>query len=159
MKGLRMTPEEYQAHLEKKPDMLQGELQRLKKRGDEADKAGRETESKIQQRGIDMAGQAMELLGFDMRLLMSIPNGADVADHHRMRLVAEGLRSGVPDLFLAYRAGGYGGLWIEVKRPGGKLSRNQEAMMLQLGKEGYLCKIAYSSENIRDLVLDYLEDL
>lgn len=48
-----------------------------------------------------------------------------------------GVRTGVPDLFLALPRGGYAGLWIEMKAKGGKLSDKQEVWLNRLEDVGY----------------------
>ena len=52
-----------------------------------------------------------------LKLLFAIPNGGDRMLSVAASLKAEGMKSGVPDLFLPIAVGTYFGLWIEMKRP------------------------------------------
>ena len=61
-------------------------------------------------------------------LLFAIPNGGARHIKTARELKAEGVRKGVPDLFLAYPHNGYSGLFIEMKkRYGGRVSPEQKA--------------------------------
>src|SRR5687768_14032002 len=61
-----------------------------------------------------------------LQWLYAIPNGGERNKAVAARLKAEGVKSGVSDLCLPYRAKGYGGLYIEMKKPGGKESTEQK---------------------------------
>ena len=62
--------------------------------------------------------------GISPRLLIAIPNGSILAGDARMRAIQshrlkrEGMRVGMPDLFLAVPGTWYHGLFIELKRTG-----------------------------------------
>lgn len=68
----------------------------------------------------------------ELQLLYAVPNGANVSTPNRIRLVAEGLRKGIPDLHLPIARGEFNSLYIEVKTEKGKLSKDQEEMFNQL---------------------------
>lgn len=71
-------------------------------------------------------------------LLFAIPNGGERNVIVASRLKAEGVRAGVPDLFLAVPRGEYSGLFIEMKKPkGGRVSDNQKHLLGILGEQGY----------------------
>ena len=70
-------------------------------------------------------------------LLMAIPNGGKRDRVTGARLKAEGVRAGVPDLFLAVARGPWHGLWIEMKTEKGKVSREQKKMIPLLCEQGY----------------------
>lgn len=72
-------------------------------------------------------------------LLFAIPNGGLRNAITAARLKDEGVRAGVPDLFLAY-PGKYGGrgLFIEMKKQnGGRLSNMQSSMLYNLASVGF----------------------
>ena len=91
-------------------------------------------------------------------LLFAIPNGgerplAPVKNKHgewikvplaAKRLKAEGVLAGVPDLFLPLAAGGFHGLFIEVKSLKGVLSPAQKYMTEQLAQQGYAVRVVRS---------------
>lgn len=74
-----------------------------------------------------------------LRWLLAVPNGlaaSSVGAARRMK--AQGMKAGVPDLFLPAQAGGYAGLWIEMKRrDGGKVSKAQAEWHHYLKLAGY----------------------
>jgi len=75
-----------------------------------------------------------------------------------MRLVAEGMLAGVPDLFLAQPSGPYAGLFIEMKRPGGGvLSPKQKKIIAALETRGYCVVVANSAEDAVREIKNYLE--
>jgi len=91
-----------------------------------------------------------------LRLLMAIPNQA-VRPGNRGALVAEGVRAGVPDLFLPTSSGGFHGLWIELKRrSGGRLSVEQKEWIAKLRGQGYRAEVCAGWEVAKDVILEYL---
>ena len=90
--------------------------------------------------------------GMDERLLFSVPNGSALAGDARRRAIQmarlkrEGLRPGVPDLMLARpkysglpgaSTGLFAGLFVEMKRRGGKPSKHQVEYADLLRRSGY----------------------
>lgn len=73
-------------------------------------------------------------------------------------LKAEGLKAGVPDIFIAYPVGKYHGLFIEFKVAKSKPTEAQMLMMLRFEAQGYLCRIAFSLEEAVDLTSLYLKE-
>lgn len=102
----------------------------------------------------------------ELRNLFAIPNGAKLpytvnAEGKRFSrqgvfLRTEGLEAGVPDLLLACARCGYHGLFLEMKRKGGKPSANQLHWHKRLIAEGYAVVIPYSAEQARAYTLAYL---
>ena len=86
----------------------------------------------------------------DERLLFAIPNGGARNAITGSLLKAEGVRKGVPDLFLAVRSSpGDGtayrnGCFIEMKRKGGKISQEQTSYLRELANEGYEAHVCYT---------------
>ena len=92
-------------------------------------------------------------------LLMAIPNGGRRDAVTGARLHAEGVRAGIPDLFLAIASGEWHGLWIEMKRRrGGFLSDPQRTALLALKLEGYSTAVCYGWDEAREAIVDYLGD-
>jgi hypothetical protein len=67
-----------------------------------------------------------------------------------------GINAGIPDYFLPIPAGKYHGLFIEFKKPGGKLSKDQIEKIPLLRKQGYKCEVVYSWQEGIKVVVDYL---
>lgn len=92
-----------------------------------------------------------------LRWLAAIPNGGARAARTAGRLAAEGVRRGVPDMVLAWPAGGYHGLWIELKRPGRhSVSAEQREWIEHLASVGYRAEIVAGWDAARELIVDYL---
>lgn len=100
-------------------------------------------------------------------LLFAIPNGGERGEAQAARLVAAGVKRGVPDIFLPTAMGGYHGLFIELKKPkrvgkrggmigGGVVSDDQEKWGNVLVKEGYCLAVAWGWEQARDIIAMYL---
>lgn len=90
-------------------------------------------------------------------LLMAIPNGGRRDAVTGARLKAEGVRAGVPDLFLAVPTRQAHGLWIEMKRQhGGRISDAQKSSMAALEAQGYACTVCKGWQEARRAISDYL---
>lgn len=100
-------------------------------------------------------------------LLFAIPNGGQRSITEAVRLKAEGVLAGVPDLFIARASGAMHGLFIEMKRAkggvngksgGGKVSEKQQAVMLTLSQEGYAVMVAHGCDEAWPFVKQYLNE-
>lgn len=90
-------------------------------------------------------------------LLMAIPNGGRRTTVTGARLKAEGVRAGIPDLFLAIPTAKFHGLWIEMKRrKGGFMTDFQRMAFLALKLEGYSCRVCYGWNEAKDAILEYM---
>ena len=63
----------------------------------------------------------------------AVPNG----QYRPGQRMEAGMKAGVPDIFVPEARGGYFGLFIELKRPGGTTSDPQDAYITALGDLGY----------------------
>lgn len=91
-------------------------------------------------------------------ILFAIPNGGQRNLLVAKKLKAEGVRSGVPDLFLAKPNAQYAGIFIEMKKAkGGVVSQNQKEMMIELEKHGYKCVVAHGFEQAKKEIEEYLK--
>jgi hypothetical protein len=77
--------------------------------------------------------------------IFAVPNGGVRSKATAVRLKAEGVASGVPDLFVpAWR------LWIEMKRvKGGSLSQEQKDWIAYLEGCGYQCVVGKGAEDAK----------
>lgn len=95
----------------------------------------------------------------ELRLLFHIPNEGKRTKATGGKMVAEGLKSGVPDLFLPIARGCFHGLFIEMKRvKGGRVSLSQHEWITELVRQGYRCVICRGWEEAKDEIERYLKD-
>jgi hypothetical protein len=79
----------------------------------------------------------------ELEWLHHIPNGGSRGDSAQSRkirgaqLKAEGVKTGVSDLMLPVKRGEWSGLYIEMKKPGGKPSRDQVEFGNFVKSQGY----------------------
>ncbi len=93
-----------------------------------------------------------------LKNLFAIPNGGQRSRRTGAMLKAEGVKSGISDMMLAYPCGNYHGLFIELKRrDGGKVSPQQQDWINRLNKAGYLAKVAFGAKEAVNIIVDYLE--
>jgi len=98
------------------------------------------------------------LVDYRYGLIFAIPNGGKRGKITAAKLKLEGVRPGIPDLFLPVPTNLYHGLFIEMKRyKGGTLSKNQIIWLNALLNQGYLCKVGNGAEEAKDIVRRYLK--
>lgn len=93
------------------------------------------------------------------QFLFHIPNESVGGQGWLVRNRQMGVKNGVPDLMLPIPAGGYHGLFVEMKKEGGRLSPEQKKWISALNQLGYLAVVAYGWEDARNKILNYLEGL
>lgn len=72
-------------------------------------------------------------------------------------MVAQGMRTGVPDVCLPVPRGGFAGLWIELKRPGRHAtSPVQREWLSGLAALGYRTELCVGWDAARELIVEYL---
>lgn len=72
-----------------------------------------------------------------------VPNGGKRGKTEAARLKAAGVRAGVPDICLPFAAGGYIGLYIELKVDKNTASDDQKKWLRQLRVQGHYACICY----------------
>mgnify|MGYP000301316633 CR=1 FL=1 len=93
----------------------------------------------------------------ELELLHHIPNGGKRSKAEAARFKAEGVKAGVPDVCLPIPRGGFHGVYIEMKRQGGRVSKEQAKWLYILSKQGYLTAVCYKWENAAEILKDYLD--
>ena len=91
-----------------------------------------------------------------LSMLYAIPNGGYRNIITGKRLKAEGVKRGIPDLFLPVARGGYNGFYIEVKTAKGRLSDWQKAWKTPLEEQGYKYSVIRSATDGLNALIDYL---
>jgi len=105
-----------------------------------------------------------------LKWMFAIPNGGLRDMRTAVNLKAEGVKAGVPDIFLPYAwselqhgVRTYHGCFIEMKqekyrnRKNGGCSDEQIDFIEYMVSTGYYCKVCYSWEEARDVLINYLE--
>jgi hypothetical protein len=92
-----------------------------------------------------------------LSLMFAIPNGGQRNIVTATKLKAEGVKSGVPDIFLAVPSNTAHGLFIEMKSPKGKVSDNQKQWLSALSSNRYICAICYSFCDAQQVIIEYLD--
>ncbi len=90
------------------------------------------------------------------RLLMAFPLQGKRTDKNGARLVAEGMRKGTPDMFLAVARGSKHGLWIENKHDDGRASAEQRSLLEALDDQKYAVAVCYTAAHAINTIHDYL---
>lgn len=93
----------------------------------------------------------------ELKWMYAIPNGGERNVAVAGRLKAEGVKSGVSDICLPIARGSLHGLYIEMKKPGGKESQQQIEFGQFLYQQGYGYIMCDHWEKARDIIHDYLE--
>jgi hypothetical protein len=75
----------------------------------------------------------------------------------RIRFWKEGVRAGVPDIFVSYPMAPFHGLYIENKTPGEKPSKEQVAWHERLRAAGYRVEVCFSARQQFEVFCDYLD--
>ena len=95
----------------------------------------------------------------ELRLLFHVPNGGSRDKREAARLKAQGVKPGVPDLFLPVARNGYHGLWIELKAGRGKPSANQCQWIGDLNEQGYRAVVCWGWEAASEVIENYLKEV
>lgn len=78
-----------------------------------------------------------------LKLLFAVPNGGKRDYVTAARMQAEGVKAGVPDVFLPVPSHGYHGLWLELKAGKNTVSDRQEEWLHSLEKQGYAVHVVH----------------
>lgn len=95
--------------------------------------------------------------GIPEQLLFAIPNGGQRNIITAKRMKDEGVRAGIPDLFLAVPRGKFHGLFVEMKKSqGGVVSDAQKVCMEMLSENGYCVTVCHGFIDAQEAVKGYL---
>lgn len=82
----------------------------------------------------------------ELALLYHIENERRCSPTEAARRRRMGVKRGVPDLCLPAARQGYQGLYIELKKPGGRVSEEQKWWIGRLAGQGYFATVSYGWE-------------
>lgn len=88
--------------------------------------------------------------------LIHIPNGGYRKPSEAAKFKRMGVLAGVSDLFLAKPSKRAHGLWMELKRPGNKLTKAQEEWFSLMLNQGYEAKTVHSLDDASRIIQKYL---
>lgn len=95
----------------------------------------------------------------ELATLHAIPNGGSRHHLEAVHLKQQGVKPGIPDIFLPVARGGYHGLYIEMKRRmGGRVSIEQKKMLIALRAQGYRAEVCQGWEEARDVIMEYMHE-
>lgn len=93
----------------------------------------------------------------ELALMYHIPNEGKRSRTGGQRAVAEGLKSGVPDICLPVARGGAHGLYIEMKRQQGSYATKKQREWIEaLREQGYRAEVCRGFDEASELILAYL---
>ncbi len=92
-----------------------------------------------------------------LRYMFAIPNGGLRDKIAGGQLKAEGVKPGVPDIFLPWASQGYHGLFIEMKVGSNRPTKEQLEFLTWLSKAGYLAVVAIGFDEAKMVIERYLE--
>lgn len=88
--------------------------------------------------------------------LFAVPNGGGRTIQEGVKLKAEGVQSGIPDLCLPIPRHGFHGLFLELKSSRGETSKNQRDWLAFLDAVGYAVAVAWSADEAFEIVATYM---
>ena len=94
----------------------------------------------------------------ELDTLFAVPNGGLRDLGTAIKMKAEGVKKGVPDLFLPLAKKGYHGLFIELKTETGKASKEQKEWIEKLNANGYLAKVCFGYKEAIEELKNYVFD-
>ncbi len=90
-------------------------------------------------------------------VVFAVPNGGLRNKREAIRLKAEGVLAGIPDLVFAEPRGRYHGLYVEMKRrEGGRVSDEQRDKIKKLRRRGYKVLVGHGVDEVWPEVEGYL---
>lgn len=92
----------------------------------------------------------------DLKWLFAIPNGGKRELKEAMSLKAQGVKAGVPDMFLPLAKHGYHGLFIELKVGNNTTSKQQDEFIKDVRLNDYKCEVCYGAKEAIKVLEEYI---
>jgi hypothetical protein len=116
-----------------------------------------------EQRNLFSWAEWQSLVWPELALMFAIPNGGHRHKATAAKMKAEGVKAGVPDIFLPVMVrskygelGVYSGLFIEMKFGKNKPTKKQREWLEALRGQNYYATVCYSAQEAREVIADYL---
>lgn len=100
----------------------------------------------------------IEYCFYNRILIFAIPNGGSRNKLEAVKLKREGVKAGVPDLFVPVARRGFHGLFIEMKYGKNKTTAKQDEWLNDLNREGYLAKVCHGYREAVELLEYYFSE-
>lgn len=114
-------------------------------------------EARIQKSVVDWWALACHGYKLDARLLSHCPNGGKRRKIEAAILKGMGVRAGWPDLQLAVPRADRHGLFLELKSPDGRVTKEQEELLPLIESQGYAVCVAWSFDEAVSAIINYLK--
>ena len=114
------------------------------------------SEATEQERLISWAGWQQNRFP-ELKLLFHIPNGGSRNALEAANLKRQGVKAGVPDLFLPVAKGKYHGLFIEMKWGKNTVTDKQDDWLHDLTVQGYKAAVCYGADEAIDVLETYMQ--
>lgn len=98
----------------------------------------------------------------ELRLLFAIPNAGGYSGGFKSnvgrakKLISEGVKSGVPDLFLPVACGNYHGMFIEMKATNGRIDPVQHEWAKALQQQGFYTCFCFGACEAIERIQQYI---
>lgn len=92
----------------------------------------------------------------ELEYMHHIPNGGKRDKATAIALKRQGVKAGVPDVYLPAPRGEYHGLYIELKAGSNTTTQNQRSWLKFLRQQGYYTAVCYGWQLAADLIERYL---
>lgn len=92
----------------------------------------------------------------ELAMLYHVPNEGKRSTGEGGKLKKMGLKKGVPDLVLPVPRGGYAGMYLEMKVPGGRATSDQKYWLEKLKGQGYYTAVCYGGKEAAEQLEKYM---
>ena len=92
-----------------------------------------------------------------LRFMHHVPNGGARSGRTGAEMKRQGVKRGVPDIFLPWPVGKYHGLYIEMKYGKNRLTRDQKTFLQHAAAAGYRTAVCYSANEAIQAIQIYLK--
>lgn len=93
----------------------------------------------------------------ELKWIHHCPNGGSRQRAEAVRLKAQGVKSGVPDLHLPIPKGAYAGLYLEMKYDKGTIQKSQKEWIAGMAAAGHYACICYGYDNAVKVIESYVQ--
>lgn len=93
----------------------------------------------------------------ELKLMHHIPNGGSRNSAEAANLKRQGVKAGMPDIFLPVARGGFHGLYIELKAGKNKPTEKQKNWIAALCKQKYAAVVCYGWGQASEIIQSYLK--